>query len=145
MNEVKRVSTEEAGELLRAGYRYVDVRSQAEYAGGHPAGADNVPLMLSGPGGMQPNPDFLKVMQALYPKDARLLIGCASGKRSIAAAHKLLELGYADVVEMRPGYAGLRDPFGRVTEPGWAANGLPTELVTEGGSYEELRARLGML
>jgi rhodanese-related sulfurtransferase len=142
---IQRVSAEEAGQLVKeGGYRYVDVRSQAEYAGGHPAGADNVPFMLAGPGGMQPNVDFLKMMQALYDKDARLLVGCASGKRSAAAAQKLVELGYSDVIDVRPGYGGLRDPFGRVTEPGWAALGLPSELQTEGGSYEELRARVGL-
>ena len=41
MAEVRQVSPEEAQALLSEGYRYVDVRSEREFAEGHPAGAFN--------------------------------------------------------------------------------------------------------
>ncbi|MEZ4312408.1 MAG: rhodanese-like domain-containing protein [Polyangiaceae bacterium] len=125
------------------GYTHVDVRTQAEYAAGHPAGALNVPVMLAGPGGMAPNPDFLKVMSALFPKDAKLALGCRSGARSLRAAEMLAAAGYTAVVDQRAGFEGPRDPMGRPIEPGWQSAGLPVETTTPGGTYAELKAKAG--
>jgi rhodanese-related sulfurtransferase len=144
MATIQRVSPQEAKRLIdEEGYLYVDVRSEPEYAAGHPAGAHNVPLMHAGAGGMRPNPDFLAVVSALYPKDAKLLVGCRSGQRSMRAAEALISAGYTAIVEQRAGFDGPRDPFGAVIEPGWSAAGLPVEPSTPGGSYAELRARSG--
>ena len=142
MAEIERVGVERAQELLAAGWIYLDVRSVPEYAAGHPAGAHNVPYLHAAAGGMQPNADFMRVMQAVYPKDARLVIGCQSGNRSMRAARELLDAGYLAIVELRPGYGGRKNAFGQVEEPGWAARG-PTERTTPGGAYDELRARAG--
>ncbi|MGH7917705.1 MAG: rhodanese-like domain-containing protein, partial [Candidatus Binataceae bacterium] len=39
---------------------YLDVRTEAEFAEGHAAGALNIPVVfLKGPGQMQANPEFL--------------------------------------------------------------------------------------
>lgn len=123
----RRVSPKEAQELIeREGYVYVDVRSVPEYEGGHPSGSYNVPVAHASPGGMQPNPDFVRVMEASFPKDAKLVLGCMSGNRSMRAAGALEQAGYTDVVDQRAGWGGAKDPFGRVTEPGWSAAGLPT-------------------
>lgn len=138
MADLTRVSTDEAKRLIDEGYTYVDVRTPAEYAAGHPVGAHNVPVMLSVNGRMSDNPDFVRVMCAAFPNDTRLVVGCAAGKRSVAAAQKLQEAGFSELVEMRAGYSGVRDPFGQVTEKGWAAAGLPTELTTAGASYGEI-------
>lgn len=138
MPDFERVSTDEAKRLIDEGYTYVDVRTPSEYAAGHPVGAYNVPVMLSVDGRMSPNPDFLRVIQAVFPTDARLVVGCAAGKRSMAAAQKLQAAGFSALVEMRAGYSGVRDPFGQVTEKGWSAAGLPTELTTAGASYDDL-------
>lgn len=137
--DVERVGTREAMRLLDDGYRYVDVRTPEEYAAGHPAGARNVPFMLRIDGRLSENEAFVAVMQRAYAAEAPLVIGCATGQRSLAAAKQLLAAGFATIVELRPGYAGIRDPFGQVLEKGWLAEGLPTELTTEGGSYEEVR------
>src|SRR5262245_36136562 len=143
MADVKRVSPAEAKQLVDEGWLYLDVRSDPEFAAGHPAGAHNVPVMLPGPRGMAQNPDFLALVEALYPKDQRLVVGCQAGGRSLAAARMLIGAGYTQIVDQRAGFGGARDSFGQVTEPGWAAAGLPVETATPGGSYAELRQRAG--
>jgi rhodanese-related sulfurtransferase len=117
---VKRVSPEEALALLQEqGYVYVDVRSIPEFEAGHPEGAYNVPLAHLGPHGMHPNTEFLSVMQKNFPKDAKIVVGCKSGGRSLQAAAVLLASGYTDVIDQRAGFMGSN-------EPGWAPKGLPT-------------------
>lgn len=124
---LKRVSPAEAKALCDAGYRYLDVRSVPEFEQGHAPGATNVPLMHMTGGQMAPNPDFLAVMQASFAKGDRLVVGCKSGGRSQRAAMLLLQNGWTDVVDMRGGMGGERDPMGRVVEKGWADAGLPVE------------------
>lgn len=139
MSDVKRISPQEAAALCQSeGYTYLDVRTEAEWAAGHPAGAHNLPLLLSGPGGLVPNPRFLALALALYPKDTKLVVGCKSGGRSLKAATALIGAGFTAIVEQRAGWDGARNSFGKVTEPGWTQAGLPSEQETEGGSYAEL-------
>ena len=142
MSEVHRVSPEEAQRLLtEEGYAYVDVRTEAEFAAGHPTGAFNVPFLLADARGMTPNPDFIDVFSKAFPKDRRIVVGCKSGGRSLKAAAALMERGYAAVVDQRAGFDGARNAFGQVVEPGWRDKGLPSETITAGGSYAELMAR----
>lgn len=125
---VRRVSPQEAKDLLeKEGYLYVDVRSVPEFERGHPEGAYNVPIAHLGPAGMAPNPDFTAVMEARFPKDARLVLGCQAGGRSLQAAGLLLSLGYRDVVDQRAGWGGTP------AEPGWAAQGLPSATEASAG------------
>jgi rhodanese-related sulfurtransferase len=139
---ILRVDALEAHRRMREeGYVYVDVRTEAEYAAGHPAGALNLPWQLPGPSGLVPNPDFVELVGQLFGPGARLLFGCKSGVRSLRAAEASATRGHGELLELRPGYDGLRDAFGRVREPGWLASGLPVERHTEGGSYTELVAR----
>ena len=144
MSSITRVSPAEAKKLIDEGYTYVDVRSEPEYAAGHPAGSQNVPVMNAGPRGMEPNPDFMAVITALYPKDAKLVVGCMAGGRSLKAAEMMVAAGYQHVVDQRAGFKGARNAFGASTEPGWEAAGLPVESVTPGGSYAELKTKAGM-
>jgi rhodanese-related sulfurtransferase len=144
MATIQRVSPADAKKLVDdEGYVYLDVRSEPEYAAGHPVGAQNVPLMHAGPGGMTPNPDFLAVVQAVYPKDAKLVVGCKAGGRSIKAAEMMTNAGYTGVIDQRAGFDGPRDAFGTLTEKGWSPAGLPVETVTAGGSYGELKKKKG--
>ena len=143
-DDVKRVPVAEAKRLLdEEGYTYLDVRTEAEYAGGHPVGARNVPLMHAGAGGMKLNLEFLAAMEANYPQDTKLVVGCKAGGRSLEAAKQLIAAGYTQIIDMHPGWGGKRNAFGQVTEPGWQAAGLPTEMTTELGSYEDHQAKLG--
>lgn len=124
---MKRISPKEAQALLEQGWTYLDVRSEPEFEAAHPAGAWNVPLLHATAVGMQPNPDFVRVVEAVFPRDARLVVGCQSGGRSLRAAQMLQAAGYGEIVDQRCGYGGMRDPFGRVVEAGWGAEELPVE------------------
>jgi rhodanese-related sulfurtransferase len=139
---VKRISPEEARALMDdEGYAYIDVRSVPEFEQGHPRGAYNIPLAHLGPAGMTPNFDFLAVAQKTFPKDAKLVVGCKSGGRSLQAAMMLISSGYTNVVDQRCGFSGGLDASGR-PEPGWGPKGLPAATEAETGrSYDELKAR----
>lgn len=125
---VNRVSPNEAHDLIQnEGYTYLDVRSVPEFTAGHPEGAVNVPLMNASPGGgMAPNPEFQQQVEARFPKDAKLVVGCLAGGRSARACDILSGAGYTSLVDQRAGWGGARDAAGRITEPGWEAAGLPT-------------------
>ena len=129
---IKRVSPEDAQALIeKEGYVYVDVRSIPEFEAGHPKGAYNVPWKHMDAGGVSDNDDFVPVMEKAFGKDAKLVLGCKSGGRSLAAAQTLVEEGFSQVVDQRAGYAGGMGPQG--PEAGWAPKGLPTSQVAEDG------------
>ncbi len=137
-----RLSPAEAHAKLAEGYTYLDVRSQGEFEEGHPEGALNVPLMHMTAEGMTPNTEFLAVVLAAFPKDAKLVIGCKSGGRSLRAAQLLEDNGYTDVIDQRAGWDGARNAFGKITEPGWGRVGLPAETGDpEGRSYADIREK----
>ena len=144
--EIKDVDVGQAHALQQnEGYTYVDVRSVPEFDAGHPAGAQNVPLLHRDPatGQMLPNPDFLTVMQANHGPDAPLLIGCQMGGRSARAAQVLAAAGYTDVRNVMGGFGGARDrATGQVVHAGWAGSGLPVETdAPSDARYEGLRAK----
>jgi rhodanese-related sulfurtransferase len=142
---MKQVSVVEAHELVQQGHVYVDVRSSAEFERGHPAGAFNVPLLEADErtGMLQPNADFVRVMQATFTADAKLLVGCQMGGRSLRAAQMLAAFGFTDVANVRGGFGGARDPMnGRVVESGWVDTGLPVEAGQPADRhYEALLAK----
>ena len=143
---LKQVDVKTAHQLLaEQDHAYVDVRSIPEFQEGHPAGASNVPLLHHDPqsGQMQPNPEFLAVMQANYAPETKLLIGCQMGGRSSQAGQILLAAGYQDVANVVGGFGGARDRMtGQVISEGWADAGLPVDQDTPPGSgYEELRQK----
>jgi rhodanese-related sulfurtransferase len=124
------------------GYVYLDVRSEHEFEAGHPAGAYNVPLMHMAAGGMVANPDFIRVVSAHFHADARLIVGCKAGGRSLRAASALVLAGFGNVVDQCAGFDGERDAFGAVTSPGWARVGLAVEEgQPPGRSYGELKGQ----
>jgi rhodanese-related sulfurtransferase len=127
MSNPTRISPQEASAKLAEGWTYVDVRTEQEFQAGHPPGAVNVPIALMAGGGMAPNPDFVRVMTAAFPKDAKIVVGCKAGGRSMRAAQALVAEGYTEVLDQRAGWDGARDPFGQITEPGWSRVGLPAE------------------
>ena len=124
---IRQTTPNEAHQLLGSGYRYIDVRTEQEFANGHPAGAVNVPVVFPdrATNQMAVNPEFLAVVQAHFPKDAKLVIGCLSGGRSQRAAELLAQVGYTDLINMQGGFGGARDQTGRTVMAGWAECGLP--------------------
>jgi rhodanese-related sulfurtransferase len=117
---MNRVLPYEAWELMECeGYLYIDVRAVEEFEQGHPEGAYNVPFVHYGPGGARPNPDFLRVVERHFPRDAKIILGCKTGGRSLRAGRILDEACFKHVVDQRFGYDGVP---GRL---GWRALGLP--------------------
>ena len=138
MADIKRVSPADAKRLLdEDGYVYVDVRTVAEFEAEHPAGAFNVPLTIDG----APNGEFLGVMSKAFGKDAKIVVGCKTGNRSLRAATVLTQQGFTSIVDQRAGMDGARDPFGQVTEPGWKSAGLPVESGAGERGYQALKSR----
>jgi rhodanese-related sulfurtransferase len=122
--------------IEKEGYVYVDVRSVPEFEQGHPTGAYNVPLLNMGASGMTPNADFITVMEKSFPKDAKLVVGCKGGGRSLRAASLLLAAGFQDVVDQRGGFDGSP------ADPGWRPAGLPVSVdAPTDHRYEALRSR----
>ena len=54
--------------------------------------------------------------------DAKLLVGCQSGARSMHACEALVAAGFTDVANVTAGFGGSR------TERGWQGLGLPVEF-----------------
>ena len=75
---------------------YLDVRTEAEFADGHPEKAINIPIGTPNParGMLEPNPDFVEVARLLLPLDTPLLVGCRTGPRAETAARLLAEAGF---------------------------------------------------
>lgn len=104
---------------------YLDVRTEEEFALGHPEGAFNLPLRTRDGEQLVDNPHFARVLRACFAPAQALIVGCERGERSREAAAQMHALGYTAVVELPAGYGGQRDAFGRVLEKGWRACGLP--------------------
>ncbi len=136
------ISPEDALDKMEdEGYAYVDVRSVQEFEGGHPEGAYNVPWHM-GASGMQPNDDFLKVMEATFAKDAKLIVACKAGGRSKAAAAALEGAGFTKVLDQGAGFIGSTDAFGQMKDAGWQTQGLPVAIEAEAGrSWDELKSK----
>lgn len=127
---IKTVSAAEAAELQRQGYTYVDVRSSAEFESGRPAGSVNLPVMERSMLGMTPNKDFVGVWKAAFPADAKLVVGCHTGNRSMRAIEIMAAEGYADLVLAGEGWVG------------WANAGLPAENgAAPGRDWPSMKAK----
>jgi len=142
---VDKVTPAEAQELMdKEGYAYLDVRSIPEFEGGHPQGAYNIPLKHMGAGGMKENDAFLKEVEAVFDKGAKLIIGCKAGGRSKAAAERLAAAGFQHLKDQFAGYSGSRDTMGRLQEAGWAGVSLPIATdAEEGHDHASIAAKVG--
>ncbi len=80
-------------EKLKAGAKIVDVRTPDEFRDGAYPGAVNIPVHELG------------TRLAEVPKNVPVILYCASGARSAAAAQLLRRSGYADVINA----GGLED------------------------------------
>src|SRR3979411_246531 len=91
---VREVSAAEAKQMVEADpdALILDVRGPHEWDAGHIPGAVLVPLgqldLVADPSGPRPNPDLTE------RTDKLIVAQCATGKRSILAAHALQTLGY---------------------------------------------------
>ncbi len=144
---IKQQKPAEAHQTLTAnpGAIYLDVRTENEFAQGHPDGAINVPVVfIKGPGQMAPNPDFMEIVTKVIPKDKKLVVGCLSGGRSQRACEMLEDEGYADLTNVVAGFGGARDQSGNIVTPGWRDSGLPVSTELGDCSYQALRNKAGL-
>jgi rhodanese-related sulfurtransferase len=143
---VQNINPEQAKQILESDSEavYIDVRTEGEFANGHVPKAVNIPVVWPDPmtRQMKPNPDFVEVVSAHFPKNKRIIVGCQAGGRSQMAAQLLGQEGFEDVSNMQGGFGGARDPMGRVVAAGWSQLGFPVETeVPKGASYGELKNR----
>ena len=142
---MKEITPQQAYDVLQreAGAVYIDVRTEREFAAGHPQGAVNIPVAFPDPGrGMVMNTDFVRVVGDHFPKEKKIILGCQAGPRSNAAAGLLQQAGYQDISNMVGGFGGMRDSLGNVVAPGWSSLGLPVSQDNEDGvSYQSLSAK----
>lgn len=143
---IKQISPTDAKERLDHGGNaiYLDVRTEAEFERGHPAGALNVPVVfLPGPGRPpEPNHRFVEEVSKAVAADREILVGCQVGGRSQRACEILAAAGFSNLANVEGGFGGARDRAGNVVAPGWAASGLPVETgQPTGRSYADIKAR----
>ena len=143
---IKEVTPQQAHDILSKdpSVVYIDVRTEGEFANGHPQGAVNIPVAFPDPArGMMMNKDFVKVVEANFPHDKRIIVGCQAGPRSSAAAGFLQQADFQDISNMIGGFGGMRDPMGTVIAPGWASSGLPVSNDNgDGVNYESLKGKI---
>lgn len=87
------VGTEEFGKAQSEGARVIDVRTPAEFSGGHIGGAENVPL------------DELESVASEWDRAKPVALYCATGSRSAEAATLLAGMGFKTVYDLRGGIA----------------------------------------
>ncbi|HEX9662569.1 MAG TPA: rhodanese-like domain-containing protein [Candidatus Binatia bacterium] len=142
---IKEITPPQAQEILSADSSavYIDVRTEREFANGHPQGAVNIPVAFPDPArGMVMNPDFVKVVESHFPKEKKIIVGCQAGPRSNAAAGYLQQAGYQDVANVIGGFGGMRDQMGNTVAPGWVNSGLPVSQENgDGVSYQSLAVK----
>lgn len=124
------ISTEEAEKLLDDDVIYIDVRTEEEFADGHPPGAVNIPVQFRADRGPSPNGRFVDIVLANFDKQQQLILGCKAGTRSANAVQLLEAAGFENVMDMTAGFDGKKDPFGRVI-PGWQQEGREIEHDAE--------------
>jgi rhodanese-related sulfurtransferase len=97
------IDVREAFARAGKGARLIDVRSEREFAAGHPKGARNLP------------PALLRGDQSGLGQDDEILLICASGHRSLREARRLVKEGYTNVANVGGGMAA------------WQRAGLPVK------------------
>ncbi len=112
---VPELTVAQAREELDQGHAnlLLDVREPAEWEKGH------IPGVLLVPRGMlewyaDPTTPYAKP-ELTTQRDARIIVTCASGGRSMLAAETLRKMGYTDVVNMAGGFNE------------WSKQGFPVE------------------
>lgn len=103
--EYRTITAQEAKQIMDsdAAAVVVDVRTQAEYDGGHIAGAILLPLDRIATDSLTQLPN----------KEQTVLIYCRSGNRSVQAASQLASMGYTNIID----FGGVNTwPYGLTTD-----------------------------
>lgn len=105
----------DADRFLESGSPYLDVRTPAEFAAGHPPKAINVDFLGAGEDFVQ---QVEKALPAAKADGKPIVIGCKSGGRSARAAAMLAAAGYNPggiLIDVQGGFDA------------WLSTGLPVE------------------
>lgn len=96
---IESISAEELARRLQGGEQatILDVRKDSEYAAGHLAGAQNVPL------------DFINDNLGLVDKEKTCYVHCAGGYRSMIFASILKARGFNNLVDVKGGFKALKE------------------------------------
>lgn len=146
--QAQRITVPQAREILERDPEaiYLDVRTEEEFAEGHPERAINIPIGHANPvtRSLDPNPDFVRVARAALPQGAPILIGCRTGPRAEMAAQILAAEGFGGLSVVWGGFAGITGPAGNRVAIGWAESGHPiTRDPAPGASYQDLKKKAG--
>jgi rhodanese-related sulfurtransferase len=144
---INQVEPPQAHEILKSNPDaiYLDVRTEPEFALGHPDGAINVPVVfIKGSGQIELNGEFVDVVAKMLPREKKLVVGCLAGGRSQRACELLEAAGYSDLANVRGGFGGARDASGQVVVAGWRDAGLPVSTEVGDNSYPALRRKAGL-
>ncbi|CAL9233305.1 unnamed protein product, partial [Arabidopsis halleri] len=109
VEDVETVDIYTAKGFLSTGHRYLDVRTNEEFAKGHVEDALNIPYMFQTDEGEVINPDFLPQMASVCKKDEHIIVACNAGGRGSRACIDLLNAGYKHVANMGGGYSAWVD------------------------------------
>lgn len=126
---------------------YLDVRTEDEFADGHPEKAINIPIGNPNPATrmLEMNQEFATVARAVLPLDTPLLVGCRTGPRAEAAAQVLANEGFTNLRWVYGGYVGITGPAGNRVAVGWLESGFPVSRDAEpGAAYQDLRKKAGV-
>lgn len=107
--EIKNEDVAKVEELIKSGkYTVIDVRTKEEYDAGHIKGAFNFDYYSD---------DFeTRIETELKDKDKPYIVYCRSGKRSLASAEILEELGFTNVTNMKGGFLAWQSAGKPVSE-----------------------------
>jgi len=100
---IREVNAADAVANPEPGTVYFDCREPNEYGLAHIPGAVFIPR-----GNLETK------IEAVIPRDKKVLIYCATGNRSALAADTMQQMGYKDVASMAGGFKGWVDAGGEV-------------------------------
>ncbi|KAM5546794.1 hypothetical protein ABKV19_001357 [Rosa sericea] len=117
--EVVTIDVQEAKDLIKSGYGYMDVRTVEEFKRGYVDAEKiyNIPYMFNTPEGRVKNPDFLKEVASACSKEDHIVVGCQSGVRSLYAVADLQNVGYKHLSNMGGGYLAWTEKHFPVVKP----------------------------
>lgn len=101
--KIREVSARDAVANPEPGTIYFDCREPNEYALGHIPGAVFIPR-----GNLETK------VEAVIPRDTKVVIYCATGNRSALAADTMQQMGYKDVASMSGGFRDWVNAGGEV-------------------------------
>ena len=106
---VRTAAVRDVADALRDGTaRYLDCRSEMEFAQGTVPGSINYPYPHNDGEAVEAT-DFLLDVESEFQRSDSIMIGCRSGVRSLLAAEILVNAGFTGVSNVEGGYLAWQD------------------------------------